>query len=153
MKRLTCAVLAAILFAAVFPINASAAGPDQNEKIVAYLEDGGYITETIEYFGTRASGTRTGTKTRSGYTGDGTMAWQVALTGTFTYTGSGATCTSSICNTTVYESAWYTISKDAGKSGASATGSATMGRKSLEVTVEKVPVSITLTCDANGNLS
>ena len=34
-----------------------------------------------------------------------------------------------------------------------AVGELTMGRKFLGITVEKVPVSMRITCDANGNLS
>ena len=56
-------------------------------------------------------------------------------------------------NVTIYDSSWYTVSKSASKSGNTATGSVIMGDTANGVTVKRVPVSLTLTCDANGNLS
>ena len=67
--------------------------------------------------------------------------------------GSKATCTSSSIDVTIYDSEWYVIVKSAGKSENIARGSVTIGKKLLGVTVSQHPVSLTLTCDANGNLS
>lgn len=46
-----------------------------------------------------------------------------------------------------------TISKNTTRGGNTATGSATIGEKVGGVTVMKIPVNLTLSCDANGNLS
>lgn len=40
-----------------------------------------------------------------------------------------------------------------GKSGNTATADLVMGRKFLGITVQKETLNMTLTCDANGNLS
>ena len=101
----------------------------------------------------RVSGTTSGSKESIYYSNDGTAQWKAVLTGTFTYTGTSATCTTSSCNITIYSSSWYTISKTVGKNGNSATSSVTMGNKLMGVTVTKITKHITLTCDANGNLS
>ena len=54
---------------------------------------------------------------------------------------------------TITNTNWYIVSKSATKSGNAAVGELTMGRKFLGIIVEKVPVSMRITCDANGNLS
>lgn len=149
MKRIISMCLVISLFLILFPISASAL--EVSEQTI-YLDDGNYIIVTIESYDLRASGTKTGSKTYTGYYG-GSAAWKVILSGTFTYTGSSATCTDSGCSTSVYNSEWYTVSKSAGKSSNAATANASMGRKVLGVTVETVPVNLKLTCDANGNLS
>lgn len=149
MKRFFSYFLIVSMLLVLLPVQVNAAEADEE---IIYLEDGSYISITVEEHGSRASGTKTGSKTYT-YTYDGGTAWKAILSGTFSYTGTSATCTNSGCSVTIYDSAWYTVSKSAGKSGNSATASVTMGRKSLGVTVAKVPISMKLTCDANGNLS
>ena len=141
------AVYIAPLFVAANAVEAS------DEVCVWYFDDGSYITETFSIIRSRASGSITGTKTRNYYDSEGTLDWKVDLTGSFTYTGTSATCTSSTCNVTIYGSSWYTVSKSSGKSGNTATASATMGEKLLGVTVRQVPVSLSISCDKDGNLS
>lgn len=101
----------------------------------------------------RATNTKTGTRVITSKNADGTIDWKAVLTGTFTYNGTTATCTTSSVTVTVYASNWYEVSKTAGKSGASATGSVTMGRKVLGITVAKETYDMTLTCSSNGTLS
>lgn len=151
MKRLCCALLAVMLIA-VLPLNCFAAA-NEIETSIRYLDDGSYVIETLEVSRGRSAGSVTGTKTSTGYGEDGTAEWKAVLTGTFTYTGSSATCTASSVSVTVYNSNWYTVSKSATKSGATASASVTMWYKMLGVTTKKVTVTPTLTCDANGNLS
>ena len=123
------------------------------EETVWYFEDGSYIVETFCVIQSRASGSKTGSRTKTFYGSDGSLDWIVDLTGSFSYTGTSATCTSSTCNVTIYDSSWYTVSKSSGKSGNTATASATMGEKLLGVTVRQVPVSLSISCDKDGNLS
>lgn len=150
MKHILSFMLAVAMVFCVFPVFASAAEEGTN---IVYLEDGSYYTIQTVTYGTRASGSKTGNKVYTHHDSDGTSNWKVTLTGSFTYTGSSATCTSSSVDVTIYDSNWYTISKSASKSGNTASASVTMGEKRGGVTVTKVPVSLTLTCDANGNLS
>ena len=83
----------------------------------------------------------------------GPAQWKAVLSGTFSFTGSTSTCTSSSMNVTILDSSWYTISKNATRGENTATGSATIGEKVGGVTLTKIPVNLTLSCDANGNLS
>lgn len=148
MKQIICCAMAVVLIMCMTPVPANAA-----EMEIIYLDDGSYITVEVQETNSRAAGNISGSKTYTHYGNSGTSDWQAVLTGTFSYTGTSATCTKSSVDVTVYDSAWYVVSKSAGKSGNQATGSVTMGWKKLGVTVERVPVSMTLSCDANGNLS
>lgn len=148
MKRILCCVLAVILLIGILPINGNA---ERNKTI--YFEDGSYATVEITACGTRASGSITGTKTYNYYDSNSVRQWRAVLTGSFTYTGYSATCTSSSMDVMIYNSECYVISKSAGKNGSTANGSATIGKKLLGVTVSSTPVSLSLSCDANGNLS
>lgn len=150
MKRTISYLLVFTLLICMVPIRTFAA---TNEILVTQFEDGSYMTDTLSVQEVRASGTKTGTRTRSYYAADNTLLWQVILTGKFSYTGSGSFCTSSSVSTNIYSSDWYTVSKSASKSGSTASGNAVIAEKLLGVTVDKVNVSLTLSCDANGNLS
>lgn len=150
MKRVISLLALAGMLVSIFTVNCFAA---ESETTVTYFEDGSYIIDTIEISGARASGSISGSKTRSYYDENGNLDWKAVLNGSFSYTGSSATCTSSSVNVTVYDSSWYTVSKSASKSGNTANASVTMGRKVLGVTVEQKSISISLSCDKNGNLS
>jgi len=134
----------------LFPVHAFAASDDVK---ITHYEDGSYLVEKLVCQMERASGKVTGNKISTHYDSGGTMEWEVILTGSFSYTGSSSSCTSASISTTVYDSTWYTVSKNSSKSGNTAYGSATMARKVLGVTVQNFPVSISLSCDADGNLS
>ena len=151
MKRIVSLSIALIMMASLVSVTCFAAS--DSETKVTYFEDGSYLVETIEESRTRASGTKTGTKTQTYYGSDGESAWKAVLTGTFTYTGSSATCTASSVSVTIYDTSWYTISKSASRSGNTASATVTMGCKLLGVTIDKVTTTPTLTCDKDGNLS
>lgn len=151
MKHIVSFAVLIVMAISILSLPANAASTE--EIIVTYFEDGSYMTETIIVSNARASGTKTASKVKNYYDGSGNLDWKATLTGTYTYTGSSSTCTSSSINVTIYDSAWYTISKSATKSGNTAYATVTMGQKMLGVTVSEVPASISLKCDANGNLS
>lgn len=101
-------------------------------------------------------------RTRAGLTGqkpyycrnsNGEVLWTATVVGTFTYNGRTSSCTNARCSTTIYGSSWSEESCTAHTSGTSAVGSVVMIRKWLFFTLESIPVTITLTCDQNGNLS
>lgn len=150
MKRALCLILTVLLTFGLLPIQGNAA---ENPIETVYFDDGSYLTVEIITNGSRATGSVTGSKPATYYDSDGVAQWKAILSGTFTYTGTSATCTSANMSVTIYDSSWYVISKSASKSGNTATGNATIGDKLGGVTVSKAPVSLTLTCDANGNLS
>ncbi len=149
-KKLLCMVVLAM----IIPILITSASAVCDDKtVVKYYDDGSYLTEEINEYTVRASGSKTGSKSHTYYNSDDTALWKVTLTGKFTYTGSTSSCTSSSISSTMYDSAWYTISKSASKSGKKATGTASIGEKLLGVTVRTIPVNLSLSCDANGKLS
>ena len=148
-KLISCVILVAILLS-VFSIGCFA---EEIKENVTYLENGSYIIDTIVEFKGRTSGSVNGSRTKSYYDANGNLDWKAVLNGSFTYTGSSATCTSSSVSVTVYDSAWYTIFKTASKSGNTASASVTMGCKELGITVDRVTIPISLTCDKDGNLS
>lgn len=153
MRKLTKFIACILLFTFVLPNVAQASAvKEQSEKII-YFDDGSYITVETSVIETRANSTRTGKKTYTGKDSNGDEQWRAVLTGTFTYNGTTATCTSSSCSVTVVNDAWYVVSKSTSKSGSSALGDLTMGRKFIGITVEKKTINMKLTCDKNGTLS
>ena len=151
MKRILSMSMALIMIVSLLSVTCFATS--RSNTVVTYFDDGSCLVETMEIEYSRASGTKSGTKTQTYYDASGNTDWKVVLTGTFSYTGSSATCTASSVSVTIYDSDWYTVSKSATKSGATASASVTMGYKVLGVTTKKVTATPTLTCDANGNLS
>lgn len=153
MKRLFCAVLTLLLLACLFPQQTLAAEMSPAGEAIVYFEDGSYMVTTIEEIGTRASGTKTQSKARTYYGSDDEAKWKIILTGTFTYNGTSATCTNSICSVDVYASNWYVVSKSAEKSGNEASCTVTMGQTFLGITISKPVHTLTITCDKDGNLT
>lgn len=150
MKRFAAWLLLAVLLINVLPAMGNAA---ENESEIIEFDDGSYFVVEIIANHSRASESKTASKQYTYYDADDVSQWKAVLTGKFTYTGSSATCTSSSVSTTIYDSSWYEIYKYASKSGNKATASVTMGDKLDGETIARVPVSLSLTCDANGNLS
>lgn len=150
MKRLFCYLATIMLLFTMVPLDVSAA--ERNVETI-YFEDGSYMTVELIRNWSRASSSVTGSKPSTYYNSDGVAQWKAVLTGSFTYTGSSATCTSSSMDVTIYDSSWYVISKSSSKSGSKAIGSAIIGEKTGVTSVAKIPVNLTLQCDANGNLS
>lgn len=150
MKRLLSLLMCAIIVVSIFPVVGSAS---VQEQTTIYYADGSYMTVEVDVCKTRASGNVTSSKKYTYYDDNNVSQWKAVLSGTFTYTGSSATCTASSVDVTIYDSAWYVSSKYASKSGNTAEASVTMGHKVAGITITKVPVDLTLTCDANGNLS
>lgn len=151
MKRFFVVSLSVLLIIALLPVHAFAS--EREKTTVTHFKDGSNLVETVFSASARASGTVSGTKESAYHGNDGSTKWKAVLNGTFTYTGSSATCTSASCSVTIYDDDWYTISRSASKSGNTAYGYATIGKKLLGVKVDEVSVSPTLKCDANGNLS
>ena len=146
-------IIALLMLLVMLPVGVFAAEDRQKANNVIYLEDGSYITVELVVMDTRATNTKTGSKIYRYKDSDGVELWSATLTGTFSYTGSSATCTASSVSVSIINDKWYTVSKSATKSGASATGEVTMGRKLLGITIDKETVSMRLTCSASGTLS
>ena len=150
MKRIACFVLALVFLCGGIPLRTNAT---ERKCETIHFEDGSYMIVEVHMNQARASGYITGSKPATYYDSLGNAQWKVILTGNFHYTDSGATCTDSSVSVEIYDSSWYTISKYATKNGNKATASVTMGDKPAGQLVSTVPVSLSLSCDANGNLS
>ena len=153
MRTLFKIAILVVLVLAMFPVSVFAAEAAPQEANIIYLEDGCYITVEIISMDTRATNTKTGSKIYRYKDSDGVELWNVTLQGTFSYTGSSATCTASSVSVSIINDHWHTVSKSASKSGASATGEVTMGKKLLGITINKETVSMRLTCSGSGTLS
>lgn len=153
MKKFVAIIGLILMIASLIPLNAFAAQTDDENADVIWLEDGSYVVVSLTQVGSRATSTKSGTKTYTYYAADDTIQWKAALAGTFTYNGSTSSCTSSDCDITIYNSVWYIYTNMPSKSGNTAKAEVTMKRKLLGVTVQTEDLNITLTCDANGNLS
>ena len=134
------------------PISVHAVESEQNTSYT-YLGNGIYletiIEENISLFSTQ---TKSGSKTLN-FKNAGNILFSIKVSGTFTYTGSSSTCTSSGVTTSVTDSAWKITSQSASKSGNRAIGYATAKRYLLGFVVETRNETATLTCSATGVLS
>lgn len=151
-KKMVSMALACLMVICLLPLQAGAA--ESVEKVTRY-EDGSYtvITVQTESAVTRATNYRNGSKDFRHYDSGNTLRWKATLTATFSYNGSSATCTAvNSFNVTIYNSDWSVGSKSTSRSGNTAYGYLTMNRKIVGGT-QGVPVTVTLSCDKNGNLS
>ena len=87
------------------------------------------------------------------YDSDDTLLWRVCLTASFTCSKQQATCTSASVQTVVYDEDWSVVSSDAEKAGNSATGRFTVQRNKPGEPQTTIERTITLTCDADGNVT
>ncbi len=149
-KRIFSALLACLLLVCALSVQAFA----QQDKVI-YYDDGSYTVITVhaDTVLTRATNYKSGNADYRHYTSGNTLQWKATLNATFTYNGSSATCTSvNSLNVTIYSSDWSVGSKSTSKSGNTAYGYLTMNRAIIGGT-QGVPVTLTLSCDKNGNLS
>ena len=156
MKKLIATVLALLLALTAFTTSASAIsaqpvdGLYYMEEEIVLLSDP-QAAESVA--GSRAAQTVSGSKHNHFYNANGVKLWTVTVTGTFSYDGSSATCTSVSKSYTIYDSAWKVTDESCSKSGNKAMASFTVKRYVLLIPVQTENVSLTLTCSANGTLS
>ena len=151
-KRISAMLLSCLLLTLLLPMQALAAN---TQSTISRYEDGSYSVATVKRIDTaaRASGTVTGATEVEHYSASGTLEWTASLTATFSYTGSSARCTSvDNLSVRIFESGWSMVSKSSSKSGNTATGNITMRYSTLTGT-GNFPITLTLSCDKNGNLS
>ena len=169
MKKVCCFLLVFILALSVIaaPVSATtdvAASPTRPaSKIVSetveVFPDGSKIVTIVRedissVLPMATSYNKSGNKSITGYNSNGEAAWTFTLNGTFhVETGVSATCIDASYSSSILKSGWSLKSGSASSSGNSAFGSGTFVRKTLGITVETRDVSLTLSCDANGNLS
>lgn len=153
MRKFLIALLILTVLFSAFPANVFAAEQKDMSSEYIYYEDGSYLVITIQVTEARSTTSKMGTKTYQHYGSDGTVQWQAVLRGIFYYDGTTSNCTSSVCDVTIYNSEWYTASKNVKTSGNSALAYLTMERTRYGVVVDSKQINMSLSCDANGNLS
>ena len=152
MKRVMVMLLAILMVMTSLPVWAMAADiqPANEERIV--YEDGSYLVITLEPKQTR-SYTKTEYKYYTYYDANSVIQWRITLMGIFTYNYSTASCDHAEISVTIYDSAWYTVSKSAYTSENKAAGTVTIGRKALGVTVDQDTYRLSMTCAPDGTMS
>lgn len=142
-----------LVITCLLPVSASAAGRTAAGATAADDLDGSAFTQETTYT-VQPNGAKIGQTTYEFRRSDGAPLWQITVTATFTYNASGGRCvyvyTPSVV---VYDSDWCVVSRSAARDGDTATGNITMGRKLLSGSISELPVTLTLSCDKNGNLS
>ena len=136
-----------LLTLSIIPINAAG-----NNTSVIYFEDGSYITIEISEVVTRAS-TVSNTKTYTYHNTFGVEEWKAVLRGSFLYTGTSVTCTSSECDVTISNSSWSVSSKTTSRTVDTAIADVTMVSKVLGITIKTETIRLALTCSPTGVLS
>ncbi len=159
MKKIIIFVLATIFLTTAFISPISAA--ENNETLIyeetEYFSDGSSVvirvTEETSIL-TRATSTKSGTKSYTARNSDGDVQWTFTVKGTFSVNiGTSATCTAASYSTSNIASGWSLDSASTKKSSNKAIGDATFKHKVLFVTTQTKDITVTLICDANGNLS
>lgn len=151
MKRVVSFFLCMCLIVAILAVPVSA-NPNSGMILVSetveyidrdtYFVERIYIPEICSY-----SNGKTATKTAEGFY-KGATVFFISLTGHFTYDGTSAVATSASVAVSASVSGASLNSKNAYTSGASAIGSC-----SVSYVGAMLNKTVTLTCDANGNLS
>lgn len=141
----------------VFTCSITSFATTEVDNSVIYFEDGSYIETVIniydEDFSAFATKTKTGDKVISYKTSDGEVKWDATVKGTFTYTGSSATCTAASITYNIYDDAWKMTEATASKSSNKAVGNVTAKKYVLGLPIKTIEQSVTLTCSASGVLS
>lgn len=153
MKKSFSVILVFALVMMFIPQTIYATEASVEKQEILHYEDGSSLIITIQESALRSSDSKLGTKTYQYVSTSGETQWTAVLRGNFHYDGTTSSCTSSVCDITIYDTDWYVVSKRVWTSGNSACSEFTMGLKLLGVTASEKYFSMTLTCDANGNLS
>ncbi len=164
MKKLLSVILSVIIITTLFSFTASANAATANipyrliSETVEFLDDGSsVITSVYEYGLPQSRGStysKTGAKTRTAKNVDGEVIWKFKVTGTFSVnTGASATCTAASYSVSDLSNGWELKSATATRSGNKAIANGTFQRKVLFIVTDTQDCSVTLQCDANGNLS
>ena len=160
MKKLISIVCCLCLLTAIFVLPVSAEEADAEILISRTVEvqpDGSSV-EILVYQSpvyTRGNSySMSGSKVYNSTNAAGEVQWTFRVTGVFKVVeGSSVYCTSASHSYTIAEDDWNYVSGSSYKSGNKAIGNAEFNRKVLGIVIDTGTCTVTLTCDANGNLS
>lgn len=136
----------------IIPFNVFA--QDISDTEIEYFDDGSYIVTETEYSPmSLLSTTKSQTISATYYNSNNNKEWVVKLKGTFSYTGSSATCTSASVSHIIYNTKWKKDSATVSKSGRTATGKFVMKYYVLGINTKTVNKTLTLSCSNSGTIS
>lgn len=146
---LSCLVL---VFSLLFSVAVQAEAPQSVlvSQYTEYYADGSSCVISVyqDVPSTRARGTTSGSKNCDHRDENGIVVWTLTVYGSYSYNGVSATCTSASYGYTIHNSAWSRVSGSAARSGNTATAYGTFAKDG-----QNHSASVSLSCDANGNLS
>lgn len=155
MKKTIFTLLLALLLLSVQTISAFA---ETSDISVTYLPNGDYFVTIIEDVDTShvlLSARTTTTKSKTTYykNSNNQTLWYVKVTGSFTYDGTTAKCTSVTPSAVSSDSAWKVSNISGSKSGNKATASATGKQYLNNNVIQTINKTVTLTCSPTGVFS
>ena len=148
-RRVLTILIASVLAALLFWVAALCV------SLYDYYDDGSYILIEKECSSqkTKALGSKSGSKQYKYYSAADELQWIVTLSADFTFNGTTSSCTYvREPKVEVYAGKWSAVSKSASKVGNVATGKVEMKKGGLFIS-KSIPVTVTLSCDKNGNLT
>ena len=155
MKRIISTLLTVVLVLSLFSLKTNAASYSKTEKKV--ISGQTYFIETtikenttfLNAFRKASAKSKTATKTSNVKDSHGAILWSLSVTGTFSYDGNSAQCTSCSHQTST-SNGWSIQNSSSGYSGNSATATATAKRSGIYGYT--MTESITITCSASGKI-
>ena len=156
-KKISAILVVVVLFFALSPPQVYA----QSVESIHY-DDGSYILiekecsfnkDITAVIVMKALGSKSGSKQYKYYSAADELQWIVTLSADFTFNGTTSSCTYvREPKVEVYAGKWSAVSKSASKVGNVATGKVEMKKGGLFIS-KSIPVTVTLSCDKNGNLT
>lgn len=154
MKKRFCAYVLVLTFVlSIFPCYGFAAFGETVREDIIVCDDGSTLTITVFEAPTRSTNTKSGSSVYVMRNSNGVEQWRCVLNATFTYDGTTSKATLASAQFTSSDSNWYEDTLYTYRSGNTAYGKLTVGKKLLGVTVGTYNYTLTLTCDKDGNLS
>lgn len=138
-------------------INVSANNLHSTSTTIEYISDDIYIEtiiieeQGINFFST--TNTKTASKIYNIKNSSNEILATFKLTGIFSYNGNTSSCTRSSHSTAINDTRWKFVSSTSSKSGNVAIGTFTAKYYLFEIETQTISKTITITCDANGNIS
>lgn len=140
------------IFPGVSPAFAAEADWQVVSQMTEYLADGTPVTVTLSVQPTRARGRSYTVSGKKDYTYG--SQWSFTVYGTFSVNeGVSVSCTGNSYSYSIGNSEWTLVTGSSGRSGATATASGVMRQTRQGAVLQTVYPSVSVSCDAYGNLS
>lgn len=157
MKKAIALLTIIVLTFSSYTTNVNADSPRTTSTTIEYISDNIYVEtiiseeESATFFS--ATITKTVSKIFNIKNENNEILASFKLNGTFSYDGTSSTCTRCSYSPSINDNTWRFTSSNAYKSGNSAVGTFTASCYRYNIVVQTISKTITITCDANGNIS